>query len=434
MTIKGFSFVSIVTFLIIGLIAIPLIIVSLALESTPLVVQGEKLTVDDMERIKEILEKNNPRKLRIGEIKSITLTERDLNLFLIHALTYFPHHEKYSGSMLLKPNSAKGCLTVTLPKSPFGTYLNISTGFSTQSKAVALDSVHIGALKLPKWLIEKMGHYCHEYLLRRQDYRELIEGIGYVKNVEVDENELLLAYQWEPEVVDRLQVHGSGLLLPDQERERLIAYYCELRTIASTVNKRLISLVEILQPLAEFALERSKVNDPIGENRALITVMALHLMRKNLFNIVGSNGVEDIRPARRLRLTLLGRRDLAQHFIISAAIAASANSNTASVIGLFKEIDDSRGGSGFSFADLAADRAGVKWAEVATSIPSQAKLLLQQMKESLTENDLMPPIENLPEGIMEHEFKKEYGDIESEMFQLVDKEIEDRISSCRLYQ
>ena len=416
------------------MIAVPLFLVALALEPKPLVLQGERLAVDDMDRIKELLKKNNPRKLRVGEIKSISLTERDLNLFLIHALTYAPYSERLSCSILLKPKSACGRLTIRLPDNPLGSYLNITGVLTANSKTIDIHDVHIGVLRVPRWLVRMIGRSCHKILLRRQDYRELVEGFEYIKSVDVNDDSLVVVYQWEPEVVDRLQSHGRELLLPDHERERLLAYYKELGTIATPFISRDVSLIKILQPLAKFAAECSESGDPIAENRALIQVMAVYVLNKNLLNITGPSANGTVYPPRALRLKLRGRDDLVKHFMVSAAIAASANSNTASVIGLFKEVDDSRGGSGFSFADLAADRAGVKWAELATSSSNSAKLLQQQMKENLTEDDIMPPIDNLPEGIMEHEFKKTYGELDSKTYQLVEKEIEERLSACRLYQ
>jgi hypothetical protein len=44
--------------------------------------------------------------------------------------------------------------------------------------------------------------------------------------------------------------------------------------------------------------------------------------------------------------------------MLSAVIAATADSNLSALVGVFKEIEDSKGGTGFSFPDLAADKAG----------------------------------------------------------------------------
>ena len=50
---------------------------------------------------------------------------------------------------------------------------------------------------------------------------------------------------------------------------------------------------------------------------------------------------------------LLNRRDdFPKHFIISAALAAHAGTPLSDAVGVYKEIADSRGGSGFSFGTL----------------------------------------------------------------------------------
>ena len=74
-------------------------------------------------------------------------------------------------------------------------------------------------------------------------------------------------------------------------------------------------------------------------------------------------------------LTMAGRGDLAQHFTVSAAVSAAAGAALADFIGLYKEIDDARRGSGFSFADLAADRAGTRLGQLATATEESARRL-----------------------------------------------------------
>ena len=46
-----------------------------------------------------------------------------------------------------------------------------------------------------------------------------------------------------------------------------------------------------------------------------------------------------------------GRKDFAQHFLASAALAARGDSTLSNAVGLFKEISDTDRGSGFSFTD-----------------------------------------------------------------------------------
>ena len=74
---------------------------------------------------------------------------------------------------------------------------------------------------------------------------------------------------------------------------------------------------------------------------------------------------DDQRQKRLLLLgtpTMLKRHNVARHFTLSAALVVLSGPQGAEAAGLGKEILDSRGGDGFSFADLCADMAGVMFA------------------------------------------------------------------------
>ena len=110
-------------------------------------------------------------------------------------------------------------------------------------------------------------------------------------------------------------------------------------------------------------------------------------------------------------VTLAGRSDFPQHFTISAVLAATAGSPLSDAVGLYKEVDDSRGGSGFSFNDIAADRAGTRFGELATATESGAARLYKFKARGLQETDLFPEVKDLPEFMPEPEFKRRYGGI-----------------------
>ena len=93
------------------------------------------------------------------------------------------------------------------------------------------------------------------------------------------------------------------------------------------------------------------------------------LMRKNPVTAFAWRRIEDDK-ARAARLavlgtpTLHGREDLMQHFAVSCALTVVLDAKKAESAGLVKELLDAQpGGSGFSFADLAADYSGVAFAE-----------------------------------------------------------------------
>ena len=91
-----------------------------------------------------------------------------------------------------------------------------------------------------------------------------------------------------------------------------------------------------------------------------------------------------------------GRRDLAQHFVVSCALVAVVGAAAAETAGMAKELRDSRGGSGFSFADLSANLAGITFATHLV----ESKLSLATLSTSFKVENFLPPTDGLPEGMM----------------------------------
>jgi hypothetical protein len=108
--------------------------------------------------------------------------------------------------------------------------------------------------------------------------------------------------------------------------------------------------------------------------------------------------------------TLFGRHDMAQHFAVSAALAALLGPKPAEAAGITKEwLDSQPGGSGFSFADLAADFGGVMLAEAVRKDPTRLKAIGR-----LTDHALPP--KGLPEGMSVEAFENRYGGLKGRRF------------------
>ena len=142
--------------------------------------------------------------------------------------------------------------------------------------------------------------------------------------------------------------------------------------------------------MLRLAAERGAGGDAQAENRAVIAVVAFYVNGKGLAAIVPA-AKDWPRPSPRT-VTLKGRTDSPQHFTVSAALAANAGGTAVDAIGLYREVDDSRRGSGFSFADIAADRAGTVFGEFATRSPDSARRLQQRVAAGVRESDLMPEL------------------------------------------
>ncbi len=85
-----------------------------------------------------------------------------------------------------------------------------------------------------------------------------------------------------------------------------------------------------------------------------------------------------------------GRNDTAKHFFVSALLTAATTAQEAEQLGVAKEVLDAQGGSGFSFADLAADRAGIRFAEGVLS----GTLPLAALAENFRTVDFVPALDH----------------------------------------
>lgn len=139
---------------------------------------------------------------------------------------------------------------------------------------------------------------------------------------------------------------------------------------------------------------------------------------------------------RTIRLAVLGnptmrdRRDLAQHFLTAALITAATSADAAHAASLAKELADVNSASGFSFADLAADRAGIRFARTVLDkrIPLGALALTFQV------SSYMPDTNGLPENLGAKDLAAQFGDNNDARFAKQLQEIDQRISRLPAYR
>ncbi len=103
--------------------------------------------------------------------------------------------------------------------------------------------------------------------------------------------------------------------------------------------------------------------------------------------------------------TMRGRLDLTRHFLVSAELVALGGSDFARGAGLAKELSDSQGGSGFSFCDMTANEAGVRFAEAVLG----GQLSLDDVAQRFTVEDFLPSVTDLRENMQADEFARDFG-------------------------
>ena len=172
----------------------------------------------------------------------------------------------------------------------------------------------------------------------------------------------------------------------------------------------------------------------MDENKASLLALSIFLGTTNFNSIIGAIDKKTLRKCqpRGRKIVLNNRVDLRLHFIYSAGLKVISDSGISFTIGEYKELLDSQeGGSGFSFADLAADRSGIRFAEQA--MDSFGAMHIQRMAAELIQKKVFfPSIAGFPEGMPQHLFEQR-GGIEGDYYKKYLAMINERIENLPLY-
>jgi hypothetical protein len=173
----------------------------------------------------------------------------------------------------------------------------------------------------------------------------------------------------------------------------------------------------------------------VAENQAALAALGIALGDARVRHLAGfepGRSYPRVKTQIASQTTLRRRNDLCRHFVVSAALTVLAGKSVSAAAGLLKEqLDAADGGSGFSFADLAADKAGVMFAERAIASEETARALQSRITAEWQVDDLMPPIDGLPEGLSDEEVQ-ELGGAGGKQFRAQVEEIDRRLKNCRL--
>ncbi len=193
---------------------------------------------------------------------------------------------------------------------------------------------------------------------------------------------------------------------------------------------------QLLKMAFAFAEDNSHGTECIDPNKAAILALGVILGEERVANVAGRGINIDHRPAiKKLyqRVSIRKRNDLARHFWVSAALTILAGESRSMDVGITKELmDATAGGSGFSFVDLMADRAGTLFATVATRNNRSALNLQIRIRQGVETGEYFPEVEGLPEGISRDDFQNQYGGLGGTETNRIVDEIRSRLDSCSL--
>ena len=393
---------------------------SLAIEDHPRVERQVILTPEHIGRAKQIIDAHRYW-VRPGMLAVANITSSDVDL----AANYLAHRfGKGSAQVILADGSAVVRLSLPMATVPINGYINLAASVIEVDGKPQLQSVQVGKLMLPDVLTQVLALQFMDWLRQSDEYKA---GLDSLKRIKLSRNELGIVYRWAGGFSKGMRAS----IIDKQERERLLHYQSVLAA-NSIRNEAVMPLSEILPPLVRVAAARSVNGDALAENRAVILVVAFHVLGVSLKRILPE--AANWPRAAPQSITLDGRDDFAKHFMASAAIAAYADTMLSDAIGLYKEIEDSLHGSGFSFNDIAADRAGTKFGEKAVISEASALQLQRRVVSGLKDADLMPLWSDLPEFMSAMEFKQRFGGIDAPAYQGMMQKIEQRVAALRVLQ
>jgi hypothetical protein len=211
---------------------------------------------------------------------------------------------------------------------------------------------------------------------------------------------------------------------------RLRAYEEHLAEVTATLPRG-VSLARILGPMLAFAGSRSTLATADDENRTVLMATAFYVKGWPI-EVLAPEARNWTRPRPR-GVVLAGRGDLAEHFTLSALLASASGQAIADWIGLYKELTDAHGREGFSFSDLAADRAGSKLGRAATD-PASATAIQTRAGAGLSEADILPNIDDLPTDLSDAELTRRFGGIGAPAYNAMLARIEHEVEALPLYR
>jgi hypothetical protein len=383
-------------------------------EEKPSLNRSVQVSLDDLDRGKAIVDSLGLRRMQEGEVRQVVLPESDLD----QGVNYLAHRfarGSASAQIALSQLILRASLPVPLPG--MHRFVNLELVLAQDHEVLKPSQLRLGKLVLPASLTGKLVVWS----LTRSPYAsELAAARTLLNSAQISGQALALRFTWHGAALDQVMHSGAG---HGVDEATLMAYRNSLSQAGSD------DFAVLLGDAFALARQRSKSNDPVSENRAALTSLAEMALGSRL---VSSRGLARI--DRHTGIKLAGREDFSQHFALSAFIAATGGEGLSDLAGLYKELKDAEGGSGFSFSDLAADRAGSRLGEASTRSRKSALMMQKRLAGVRDAKVFLPAIRDLPEFMHQAEFQRRFGGVGQPAYQRMLEQIEARVAGVALYK
>ena len=389
------------------------------------------------------MQAGNPLRIGSGQRAVLTFTPAELAA----ALRWLTQRVDPNATVYVAADHAQGALRWTLSVAlplPYRSFLNVSatTAVRLSGATPAMPVCHfaIGAVRMRGWLCEQLLLGWYPSRGAAQDALaapvDLLNAVARLDQLRVDENGAGIAYR-RVAMDDATRRVLQQLLGPgDAVTAAVAAQLLYIQQDMARLQRAPDRFQAVLQNAFRLAQVRSRVGDPVSENQAAILALAIMFGSAEVAVAAGMPRPQNVAEtaARIGPLTVLGREDWVKHFLVSAALVQVATADVSDVAGRVKEQLDARGGSGFSFADLLADRAGTRFGEALSADAASAEKVQQRLVSRYALSAFFPLTNALPEGLQQAQFQSGYGAVGSPQYRAIEAEIARQLAACDLYR
>jgi hypothetical protein len=245
-----------------------------------------------------------------------------------------------------------------------------------------------------------------------------------LNSAQISGQKLAMRFTWRGAALDEVM---GGAMAQGVDEAALSVYRARLNQSQSR------DFAVLLGEAFALAQSRSAQSDPILENRAALIGLAERVLGSRLL-LKQAAADSAAKPVKKRSTQLAGREDFSQHFALSAFLSATGGAGLSDMAGLYKELKDAQGGSGFSFNDLAADRAGSRLGEACTYTRVSALKMQKRLAGVRDAKVFFPTVSDLPEFMPKSEFERRFGGVGQPAYRKMVDQIETRIARLPLYK
>jgi hypothetical protein len=418
------------------LAAAALFLLFLSLEREARVEAPPAVTTEEKRAVVAAFRGRNPRRIAPGATSTLRLAQEEADDLVAWGLPLLVNPERLRGTVRFGAGDAL-TLRASARLPLVRRWWNLEAGGRVRVDSGRLSlrepRLRLGGLAVPALAMDAMAPLLRVGLQAERALRPLF---GALRETRIEEGAASATYGR----VDLAPGLVASLVWGDEEGAGM------KEAVAEQVRGILAALAAApagdarLARAYEDAFRRARVRSPgtraADENRAAILGLGVVLGHSRLSAFVGDvAGEAERKRAAELRrgATAHGRADWTRHFSLSGALTVLSAVRPSDAAGLLKEELDADGGSGFSFGDLLADRAGARFAALATRDEETARAVQERVSAAFRLEDYFPPGAGLPEGIRDEELRSRYGGVDGPAYREVADEIERRVAAAPGY-